>query len=376
MEAYNPTKPLTNEILKIIRETHPREGPVYVRKYIGTRPILSRDPEFYKFYNEVPSSDGIGQKGILHWAYRTFDWAAQDALSMAGNDMAEVGAMPYFIHNQIKLPREDKEATLKTLESLVKLCESNPWVFDKKEYPIIVSSGDTAYEIFRNGMEVDVDGIGLVEKGKEIEPKIQEDDLILAWPSNYLNSNGFTFLLKFYNPPKYFAGDGQPKSDTMISDIESEDFDIKEILKPTPLYFKGVRKILSDIPEVRTAIHGMKHITSGGLTRLKDLIESSNNRLSIYLNLDDVPEKVKEFYKTIKGKHFYKNNNYMFNHFNMGVGFVIIVDPSYAEEIQYRMNSMRWLPDFQYAPLIGNVKKGEPKIEIKSYLNDEVFRLL
>jgi phosphoribosylformylglycinamidine cyclo-ligase len=93
------------------------------------------------------------------------------------------------------------------------------------------------------------------------------------------------------------------------------------LLTPTQLYAKPILTALgSDL-----AIHGMAHITGGGLP--ENLPRCIGKGQSIQLDLESWPVLPIFSWLQTAGKVSLRD---MFNTFNMGVGFVVIVPPDQA----------------------------------------------
>jgi phosphoribosylformylglycinamidine cyclo-ligase len=152
---YNPTKPYTEEILRLIASCK----------------------------GNVPSStDGIGTKGIYHWEQRTFRNAVLDSLAMNLNDMAILRAKAIGLTNHIMIPEEDEEAIYEIVRELVREC---------KKRNISIYSGETAIHDDYKGLEISVSVNGEYVNG-ERENKFEVGDILVGLRSNGLHSNGFT----------------------------------------------------------------------------------------------------------------------------------------------------------------------------------------
>ena len=87
----------------------------------------------------------------------------------------------------------------------------------------------------------------------------------------------------------------------------------KELLRPTAIYVKTIVELLN----LDIEIHGLAHITGGGVLNLKRL------KKGIGYDIDNLPEPYPIF------KSIYASNvplEEMYRVFNMNIGFVVIVN--------------------------------------------------
>src|SRR5690606_7151100 len=99
------------------------------------------------------------------------------------------------------------------------------------------------------------------------------------------------------------------------------------LLEPTRIYVKSIVKLLRKYT-VKKIVSGMAHITGSGLPGNLPRACSKDLDARIDLKSWDVPP-VFEFLQ----KHGNIERSEMFNVFNMGVGYTLIVRPSFADSI-------------------------------------------
>ena len=126
--------------------------------------------------------------------------------------------------------------------------------------------------------------------------------------------------------------------------MSEADFDrIAEMaLKPTILYPSLIINLIA-----KFKIHGMAHITGGGLT--ENIPRSIPENLSVQILKDSWP--MPEIFKWLKDTGNIKEAD-MYRIFNCGIGMVLIVDSENAQEIQDRV-SVEGYKSF----VIGSVKE-------------------
>jgi len=159
-----------------------------------------------------------------------------------------------------------------------------------------------------NGIDLVGTAIGVVEKDKIITgEKIEIGDVIVAIESSGIHSNGLTLARKVVE-----------KSGLSYED----EFDGKtigeELLTPTRIYIE-VLDIVKNYD-----VHGLAHITGGGMLNLKRL---KNVRFVIDKPLK--PQKIFSFIQELGNV----DEDEMYRTFNMGMGFMIILPKDEAKKI-------------------------------------------
>jgi len=304
---YDTTKPYKNSILELIKQTW--ETP-HVSIKEGTYPIIER-----KFLSvEVDHTDGVGTKGIYHWKQRAFRNASLDALAMNLNDLAMARAIPYKTQNHIIIPKDDKEAILEIIESLVNEC---------KKRRIAITGGETSIHDYLDGLDISLTVSGFVKNYQQ--NRFEEGDILIGMRSSGLHSNGFTKLREVF---------GEEYRDDFII--------------PTEIYFDKVLSLIE-----RFDIHGMMHITGGAFTKLKGLLYNCDVRL--YRKHKLVPQKIFEevYEKNVSDEEMYKT-------FNCGIGFILSVSQDEANKIVRELDS----------DIVGEITKGTGKVSIESMFSN------
>jgi phosphoribosylformylglycinamidine cyclo-ligase len=144
--------------------------------------------------------------------------------------------------------------------------------------------------------------VGCVEEDKIIDSKtIKENDVLIGIESSGPHSNGFSLIRKIIK-------------DANLSKDEYECI-IELAMKPTHLYPNLIMDLIDKFD-----IHGMAHITGGGLT--ENIPRSIPKNLSAFIDTGswDIPEIFK--WLQVNGN---LNDDDMFRIFNCGIGMVLIV---------------------------------------------------
>ena len=167
---------------------------------------------------------------------------------------------------------------------------------------------------------------------------------MIALPSSGIHSNGYTLVRKLIARAGY-------KLDQFYDEL-GETLG-EAVLRPTRIYVNAVQAVLHHYP-VKRVVTGMAHITGGGL--------KENIARAVPANCDVVlsrsawkPPPIFEFLRrlgTTRGE--------MYKVFNMGIGYVFIVRPFYADGV------MRILRRAGEKPFVaGHIERGKHRVRIE-----------
>jgi phosphoribosylaminoimidazole synthetase len=246
----------------------------------------------------VSSTDGIGTKLKLEIDNNKLDAAAQDLVAMNVNDIFCLGAKPLFFLDYIGCHSIDIELLdpfIKNLRLILDTLNCKLLGGETAEMPLIYPEGVMDMVGFVVGKISTADKLPL---GPE---KVREGDIAIALPSSGPHSNGYTLINK------------------LISDNPSLSKDhlfMETILKPTFIYS-------FDFVE---GIHACAHITGGGLVENLPRIIPEN--LCLEFEIGEIPEIFKRLQNIGKIPE-----DEMLRTFNMGTGFVLIVEPNKTDKV-------------------------------------------
>lgn len=285
----------------------------------------------------VLKAEEPGSKQKLAMEYGYTESICHDMINHLVNDIAVMGATPLAVLDTIVCGNAEKD----TINSLVK------GVSDAcRENDCSLVGGETSIQplVVNSGVYVLASSIaGIVEKSKVIDgSKIKEGDAVLAVASNGLHTNGYSLirLLMDKNP--------QIKLDK----IDGLTF-IEQIMKPHTPYYKAIKDLLDgDI------IHGMAHITGGGMEG--NLCRVIPDGLSARINLSQL--RVLNIFKYIRS-HGNISDEEMLHTFNCGVGFNVIVSQKYKRTAVDHIR--KWYDCYE----IGVIEKGNKKVVFENRIN-------
>ena len=264
----------------------------------------------------VSGTDGVGTKLELA-QNKNFNFEVGiDLVAMCINDVITTGAKPLFFLDYIATGKLDQNTLLEVVKGISHACKDNN---------CSLLGGETAeMPGFYSQNRYDLAGfcVGVVEEAKLISGKtISENDLIIAFKSNGIHSNGFSLIRKVI--------ENSERIDFKFNEITNLNF-YDELLKPTKIYSNLINQILIENIEVK----GMSHITGGGIPENLPRCMPSNFIPYIDKQSWNIPY-IFNFLKEIGNipeRDFW-------NTFNLGVGFCLIIDKKFKNAIFEICNS-------------------------------------
>lgn len=193
----------------------------------------------------VASTDGVGTKLKLAFAYGRHDTIGIDLVAMSVNDILVQGATPLFFLDYFATGKLDSGVAEQVLAGVVEGC---------KQANCALLGGETAEmpDFYPPG-EYDLSGfcVGLVDNAKIVDgSSVRVGDKIIGICSSGLHSNGYSLARKLADAQKLLPEDAFPGARKTVAEV---------LLEPTRIYVKPVLRILRDL-EVRA----MVHVTGGG----------------------------------------------------------------------------------------------------------------
>ncbi len=297
---------------------------------IGLLSRTYRDPVL------VASTDGVGTKLKLAFASGRHTTVGIDLVAMSVNDCLCAGAEPLLFLDYVAMSRDDPALTRQIVQGISDGCV---------DAECALLGGETAIlpEFYKDG-EYDLAGfcVGVVErrhilKGQEIRP----GDKVIGLASSGLHSNGYSLARKIA-----FDHAGL-KPDDHVAELGRTVAD--EFLEPTRIYVRAVKTVYRHY-RVKRIVHGIAHITGGGLIENPPLILPEGCALALKRGSWDVPA-VFPWLQKLGGIP----DGEMFRVFNMGIGLILVVADYHAEAITRYLCREVKVPSW----IIGEVVDGE-----------------
>ena len=290
----------------------------------------------------VACTDGVGTKVKLAGQAKKCSTVGIDLVAMNVNDMLVLGAEPLFFLDYLAVHKLEP----KIISQIVKGIAAGCRVAD-----CALIAGETAEmpDIYREG-DFDMAGfaVGVAEREKIINGKnIRKGDYILGLGSSGLHSNGYSLVRNIC-----FKKAGLKMTDTLDELDGAVLGDV--LLEPTRIYVRSIVKLLSQY-KVKRVVHGMAHITGGGLVgNIPRVLPKDCN--AVIRKTSWPKHKIFTFLQR-KGP---VEEAEMFKVFNMGIGFILIVAEDFANSITKKLSRSG-----EQVYKIGRVTTGAGKVVLK-----------
>ena len=263
----------------------------------------------------VASTDGVGTKLKLAFAFGKHDTVGIDLVAMSANDVLVQGAKPMFFLDYFATGKLDIAIAQTVIEGVANGC---------KQANCALLGGETAEmpDMYPPG-EYDLAGfcVGLVDNQRLVDgSSIKHGDRLIGIASSGPHSNGYSLIRKILASSGLTAKDTLPGSTLTVEDA---------LLAPTTIYVRSVRGLMRDMP-----IAGMCHITGGGFYDNIPRILPQHTVAHIDFNSWDIPP-VFTWLKEAGNLSWPE----MLQVFNCGIGFVLVVDEKSVDEIIGRIQA-------------------------------------
>jgi phosphoribosylformylglycinamidine cyclo-ligase len=273
-------------------------------------------PSGYKEPVLVSGTDGVGTKLKIAHTLNRHDTVGIDLVAMCVNDVLTSGAEPLFFLDYVATGKLEREQLTQVVAGIATGC---------KQAGCALLGGETAeMPGFYQAGEYDLAGfcVGIVEKSLLLNTEqVQIGDIAVALPSTGVHSNGYSLVRKIISNQGLTWDD---KPDMLGGRSLGETF-----LTPTQIYVQPILAARASGLE----IHGMAHITGGGLPENlpRTLGEGQAMKIEPQWTVPAVFEWLAQTGDVSQVA--------MYNTFNMGIGFVVLVPPTQALQTISYFNS-------------------------------------
>jgi len=241
-------------------------------------------------------TDGVGTKILVANAMRKWDTIGIDCVAMNANDLICVGAEPLAFVDYIAADKPDNEWAKQIGIGLQKGAELANVSLIGGEYAILPQ--------MVTGFDLAGTCMGWIKKNKLITgKKIAAGDVIIGVRSSGIHSNGLSLARKVLERNEINYDEKLGRLDRTIG---------LELLEPTKMY---VREILGMVRHCE--VHGMAHITGGGLRNLIRLHTGREYRIEKPLE----PQPIFKVLQEMGGI----SDEEMYQTFNMGMGMAVVL---------------------------------------------------
>ena len=262
----------------------------------------------------VSGTDGVGTKLRLAQLFNRHETVGIDLVAMCVNDLLASGAEPLFFLDYIAIGHIEAEHVAQIVGGIAEGCRQAGCALvggEMAEHPGVMAKDDYDLAGFC---------VGVVDRPKMILPEmVQEGDAILGIASSGLHSNGYSLarrvlidesadLSQYTAPQDRFGGESL----------------VDAMLKPTRIYVKPILGLL----EAGLPVHGVAHITGGGITENLNRVLPENLDAEVEWGTWDVPPVVQAAVEAAN-----LSDTEAYRTFNMGVGMCVVCDPDAVDDI-------------------------------------------
>ncbi len=266
----------------------------YIREGFGKPILMGHYASVLDFgsYGVAITTDGVGTKIIVAEKMKKFDTIGIDCVAMNVNDLIAIGAEPIAMVDYIASFKPDERIMEQIAIGLEEGC---------RMANITLVGGETAtLPDLIKGWDLVGTAVGVVEKDRIITgERIEEGDVIFGVPSSGIHSNGLTLARKV------IENAGLSYYDKFNGKTIGE-----ELLTPTRIYVEVLNVVRN------CEVHGLAHITGGGLLNLKRL-----KKVKFVIDRPLKPQKIFRFIQELGNV----DEDEMYRTFNMGMGFAIVL---------------------------------------------------
>ncbi len=267
----------------------------------------------------VSCTDGVGTKLKVAVQANIHNTVGIDLVAMSVNDAICLGAEPLFFLDYVAMPKDQPDLLESILEGIAAGCV---------ESDCALLGGETAIlpDMYAPG-DYDLAGfcVGVVERNGVIDGKtITAGDMLIGVASSGPHSNGYSLIRKAVFDV------GQFKIDDFVSELGCKVSDA--LLTPTRIYVRAVRQVLGHY-RVKNVVHGVAHITGGGILENLERILPKNVQAVVERNSWPVPPVFKWIQRLGE-----IDQAEMDRVFNMGIGLILVVAPYYADSVRQQLS--------------------------------------
>ncbi|MCG3471366.1 phosphoribosylformylglycinamidine cyclo-ligase [Xenorhabdus bovienii] len=301
---------LVNRIKGVVKQTRRPE----VMGGLGGFGALCALPQKYREPILVSGTDGVGTKLRLAMDLKRHDTIGIDLVAMCVNDLVVQGAEPLFFLDYYATGKLDVDTAASVITGIAEGC---------KQSGCALVGGETAeMPGMYHGEDYDVAGfcVGVVEKSEIIDgSQVQVGDALIALASSGPHSNGYSLIRKILDV-------SQTNPET--TELEGKSL-ADHLLVPTRIYVKPVLELIEQFE-----IHAIAHLTGGGFWENIPRVLPENMQAKINASSWQWPAIF-----TWLQQAGNVSNHEMYRTFNCGVGMIIALPQSQAEQAVEWLNA-------------------------------------
>lgn len=272
------------------------------------------DARFPEFEHPVlvSSVDGVGTKLKVAFMTGKHDTVGQCLVNHCVNDILVCGATPLYFMDYFATGKLSVGTAEQVISGFATACRENGCALiggETAEMPSMYAEG-----------EYDVAGtiVGVVEKLKMMRgDSIQKGDILLGLPSSGLHTNGYSLarnvLFPRFSPEQYFDELGTTLGEALLA---------------VHLSYLPVIKPILERSDAQTLVHGLSHITGGGIVGNTKRVVPKHLRLDVDWSAWELPP----LFSLIQQEGNVTDEE-MRHVFNLGIGFIVIAPESSVDTL-------------------------------------------
>lgn len=257
----------------------------------------------------ISGTDGVGTKLKVAFIMDKHDTIGIDCVAMCVNDIICSGAEPLFFLDYIACGKNVPERIATIVSGVANGC---------KQAGAALIGGETAeMPGFYKEDEYDLAGfaVGIVDEKDIIDGStVKTGDVIVGIASSGIHSNGYSLVRSVFNMSE----------EALNTHYDSLGGTLGEtLLVPTKIYVNSLKSVKNE----NISIKACSHITGGGFYENIPRMLAEGFHPNIQKDSYDIPPIFR-----MLSKDGAIDDEAMYNTFNMGIGMMLVVDPSDADK--------------------------------------------
>ncbi|MFZ0088498.1 MAG: phosphoribosylformylglycinamidine cyclo-ligase [Solirubrobacteraceae bacterium] len=259
------------------------------------------------------ATDSVGSKVIVAEQTQRFSTIGIDCVAMNVNDLICVGAEPLALLDYLAVESADPQLLAEIAEGL-RIGAQDAGVEipggEVCQLPEVIRGHPSPYGFDLVGSAFGTVALDAIVDGRACRP----GDALIGLPASGVHSNGLTLARRVLLEQAGLTLDDRPAplGGASIADV---------LLEPTVIYVRAIIELLRS----GIAVHGLAHITGGGLLNLLRLGDGVGFEISAPLPVLPVFELIAELGAVSAAE--------MWEVFNMGCGFCVVVQDDTADRV-------------------------------------------
>lgn len=257
----------------------------------------------------VAATDGVGTKLKIAIDTGLYDTIGIDLVAMCVNDLVCQGAEPLLFLDYFATGKLEVEAAARIIAGIAEGCRLSGCALvggETAEMPGMYAPGDFDLAGF---------AVGAMNRGAALPAGVVAGDVLLGLASDGVHSNGYSLVRRIVERSGLVWDAPAPFADGALGEV---------LLAPTRLYVKPA------LAAIRAGgVHGLAHITGGGLTENLPRVLPEGLGARIDLGSWTLPPVFKWL-----GAEGGLAEAEMLKTFNAGIGMVLVVEAARADALE------------------------------------------